>query len=305
MSFKSLSKRPDLQKLPPLKSLIGFESAARLESIRGAAEELNLTHPAISHQIKSLEAYLDMKLFMRDGRNIKLTSAGKNYHKIVVNVLKQLTTGYDDIKSLVDTTPLIVQSYITISIKWLARRISGFKKLHPEIELHLNANGSHWQFNEEEADLGIIYNQDPIPSHLHWTRLFPSHIFPVCSPDLLSGVKLSPQELYGYPLLTVDSEKHYWSWDNWFLAIGLAPQKHNTIITVDTLAVAFEMACNGEGIALINGPVADAELSAGKLVKPVDHIVEGNGEWGLICRQDVKDNPRIKAFRDWLLQETQ
>ncbi len=67
----------NFSKLPPLKALRGFESTARLCSYRKAAKELNLTHPAISHQIQALEKDLGAKLFVREGRQAVLTTEGR------------------------------------------------------------------------------------------------------------------------------------------------------------------------------------------------------------------------------------
>jgi LysR family glycine cleavage system transcriptional activator len=69
---------------------------------------------------------------------------------------------------------------------------------------------------------------------------------------------------------------------------------------VDTLAVALEMALNGEGIALVNGPFVDQDMAAGRLVQPIAHKAVCPGAWGLICRKDMRENPRIRTFMDWV-----
>jgi LysR family glycine cleavage system transcriptional activator len=99
------------------------------------------------------------------------------------------------------------------------------------------------------------------------------------------------------PLVEIYSEQH--NWDLWFEAAQLQYLTRPAIV-VDTLAVALEIALEGRGVALVNGPYAEDDLAAGRLVQPVQHQVTCPGAWGVICRQDVYATERVKAFMDWL-----
>ena len=295
----------DLRKLPPLKALKGFEAAARLQSIRGAAEELNLTHPAISHQIHTLEDDLGIKLFARQGRNVRLTDAGKAFYPAVCQALELLISSSEALRNQAQTPPLRLQAYITLSIRWLASRLSRFRSQHPEIAIHLTANNSAWDFDEANADIGLIYSRSAVAEHLHWVELFPSVVYPVCSPDLVQNRKLplSAADLQEYPLLMVSSEKGYWSWEDWFADLDTAMTLVHTPVVVDTLAVALEMAVAGQGIALVNGPVADDDLASGKLIRPVKETTQGTGQWGIAVPRQLLNNPQAGLFIDWLQRE--
>lgn len=301
--MNNLPNKPVQGNLPPLKSLKGFEAVARLQSVRLAAEELNLTHPAVSHQIKLLEDHLGFSLFRRTGRHIQLNEEGRHYYDYIRKALEILVDGQDMLNQRWEERPFRVQAYITLSIKWLAGRLNGFRKLAPHIDLHLNTSGIHWEFDEDNADIAIIYSDRDRPVGYGWTPLFPSRIFPVCSPELAKTNSLTPQALNNLPLLIVNSENDFWNWDQWFQSAGAAHKEGKGNLSVDTLAVALEMAGAGEGVALVNGPVADRDLASGRLVQPVDHICEGRGEWGLIYADHLKDDPRVKLFSDWICQE--
>lgn len=294
----------DLRKLPPLKSLKGFEATARLGSVRGAAEELNLTHPAITHQMQVLEADLGVKLFARKGRSLILTPEGERYYPYVLGALEQLLEGGAAIRHMASAPALRVQTYISFAICWLAHRLTHFRTLHPEIELRLATSGAGWDFDEDSADIGVIYRSEPIPAHLHWVKLFDSRFFPVCSPTLLAdkATQLRPKDLAHYPLIAVNSEDRYWNWSQWFESAGLKMASRAVPIVVDTLAMSLEMAINGEGIALVNGPLADNDLRSGRLVKPVEHFAEGQGQWGIICRKEIQHDPRVVSLTNWLLE---
>jgi LysR family glycine cleavage system transcriptional activator len=295
----------DFRKLPPLKSLKGFEATARLRSVRRAAEELNLTHPAITHQIQTLEEGLGVKLFTREGRSLVLTPEGELYYSCVLASLEQLLTGTEAIRRSDSLTPLRIQTYISFAICWLAHRLPLFRSLHPDMKMHLSTLGSSWEFDESGADIGVIYRSVPPPPHLHWVKLFDSKYFPVCSQKLLGNqfTELKPEDLKQYPLITVNSENQFWNWNSWFESAGLPMINPAATIVVDTLVLSLEMAMDGEGIALVNGPLADNGLRSGRLIKPVDHYANGQGHWGIVCRKDMRNDKRIVSFTNWLLTE--
>lgn len=295
----------DFRLLPPMKALKGFEAVVRCKSVRRAAEELSLTHPAVTHQIQLLEQDLGVKLFVREGRNIVLTPAGESYYVCVRGALEQLALGSAAMRRQAQKPALRLQSYITFSIRWLARRLTCFRSQYPDIELHLTTSGNGWEFDEAHADIGIIYQREPLPDHLHWVKLFDSELFPVCSPALLAERTgpLTPQDLTSYPLLTVYTEQRHWCWQHWFSAIGVEGRQTITPVVVDTLVVALEMACNGQGVALVNGPLVNDDLASGRLVRPFEQRVKGEGGWGLVCRKEMIADPQVQTFINWLLQE--
>ncbi|WP_417454911.1 LysR substrate-binding domain-containing protein [Kiloniella sp.] len=293
----------DLKKLPPLKALKGFEAAARLLSFRGAAGELNLTHTAISHQIKVLEEDLNVKLFQRDGRGVKLTAEGQQFYLVVRNILEQLIHSSEVIRSSGQAQKLRVQAFVTLSIRWLARRMSRFRVVHPDLDVQITSSILDGAFDEVNEDVGIIYSPLPVAKHLHWIPLFAAELMPVCSPDLLKekGNKISAEELLTLPLLKVYTADNHW--EEWFQSLGIFAEISRNSIAVDTVAIALEMALDGEGVAMVNGPFADNDIKAGRLVHPIKHIAKAPGGWGIVCRKELKDTPHIQAFTTWLLKD--
>ena len=301
------SNKINLYSLPPLKSLKGFEAAARLLSIRNAAKELNVTHPAVVHQIQALEENLNVKLFTKAGRNIALTDEGEMFYPYVRQAIETLISGTQAISRAVLTRPLRVQVYVTTSIRWLAPRLAAFTEQHPEINLQLMTCSAGWEFDAEHADIGLIYKNQPLDPQFQWCKLFDSQLFPVCSGQLIkNSADLTPVELLNYPLINVYTEG--WDWRQWFKEFcdlqSIEEQLNaQQSIVIDTLAVALEMAIKGEGIALVNGPSADDELRSGRLVKPVANVVSGLGEWGVSYRNDIAEDKRVMLFVQWLKAE--
>ena len=289
-----------LRKLPPLKALKGFESTARLQSFRKAAEELCVTHPAISQQIQALEESLGVKLFVREGRHAVLTIEGQRFYPVVREALEGLINGSEAIRRDSGKPLLRVQTYVSVSIRWLSHRLPRFRAQHPHVQLQLISNVAEQHFDDSVADIGLIYCKDKPKANLHWTPLFQPTLFAVCSPTLIKAA-LPPEDLLNYPLLTINSE--VWQWQDWFESAGLNPENIPEAINVDSTALALELAMDGEGIALVNGPFADKDLAAGRLIKASSHQVESFGQWGLACRQNRVKDPIIQLFTEWLVND--
>ena len=291
----------ELRRLPPLKALKGFEAATRHQSIRDAAAELCLTHPAISHQVQLIEEALGVTLFAQEGRHIVSTEEGRVLYPYVRSAFESLLEGVEAVHRHALHKPLRVQTYVTASIRWLAKRVPDFLHAHPEIKLTLSTCAVEWEFDEVHADVGLVYCEElPDAAKFHWVPLFDYALYPVCSPEFMQrlGGKAAAADLMQQPLVAIYTEVQ--NWENWFASAGVTFEPTSPYMMVDTLAVALEMALNGEGVALVNGPFVDQDIAAGRLVRPSDHVEICPGSWGLICRKDMKENLRIRAFMDWM-----
>ena len=185
------------------------------------------------------------------------------------------------------------QKFIT-RLGFLKKDAAGLARIQAELAR------SHFLIVPSVAEcFGLVYCEAPPGPKFHWVPLFEYSLFPVCSPALAAqmGAVLSPADLLTQPLVAIYTEVQNWS--TWFQTAGLAFDPSSPYLVVDTLAVALEMALDGQAIALVNGPFVDADLASGRLVRPVAHKAVCSGEWGLICRKDMKENPRIKKFIDW------
>lgn len=294
-----MSGKIDLRKLPPLNALKGFEATIRRQSVREAAEELCLTHPAVSHQIQLLEEEFGVPLFSREGRSIVPTAEGRLFYSYARKALDLLIEGSETIRRAQSQRPLRVQTYVTASIRWLAPRIPRFVAAHPDIRLLLSTCAPDWEFDESIGDVGLVYCEAPPGPEYCWLPLFDYQLFPVCSPALRArlGERPEPADLMQLPLVVIYSETR--NWDVWFGSANV-PYTPDASVVVDTLALALEFALGGSGVALVNGPFVDEELASGRLVRPVAHQTRCPGGWGLICRRELSDHPRVRTFIDFL-----
>ena len=294
----------DLRKLPPLNALKGFEATSRRQSVRDAADELCLTHQAVSYQIQVLEEELGVALFSRSGRSLVPTPEGQLLYKYVRSALEMLIDGAENVRRARADAPLRVQTYVTASVRWLAQRLPDYSASHPDVSVLLSTCAYDAAFDDTIADVGLVYCEAPPTADYHWVPLFDYELFPVCTPAMAATLGHAPTaaSLQQLPLVTVYSEARHWEF--WFAAAEVE-FKARPAVLVDTVAVALEIALSGRGVALVNGPFADEDLAAGRLVRPVPGSVKCPGAWGAICRTDAKDNPRIHGFMDWLAAAAQ
>ncbi|MCU9850083.1 LysR substrate-binding domain-containing protein [Defluviimonas sp. WL0024] len=289
--------------MPPLNALKGFEAAARLLSFRKAADELNVTHVAISHQVRQLEDDLGCALFLREGRTVALTEEGRVFYDYARQALETLVTGAGIIRRHGPDADLRIETYITVAIRWLSPRLSRFHAAHPEINFSLNTRRTEWWFDETNTDVAIMYLDRDLPGSLRARTLFEGTLYPVCSPSILGDLSpvVTPADLFGLPLIEVSSAPN--DWRDWFRAAGVENVPALRYTKVDTYALALEMAITGAGVAMLNGPFAEEELRRRELVLPVDLVARSRGEWAVLYRADRERDRKIRAFTDWLVAD--
>jgi len=206
--------------LPPLNALKAFEAAARSESFTRAAEELCVTQGAVSHQVKSLEETLGIKLFNRERQRLVITDAGREYLGVIRDAFDRIASGTERVLQRQNAGTLTVTTSPDFAAKWLVNRLGRFAEAHPGIDLRVAANLHQVDFAREEVDIGIRHG-DGNWSGLDAVRLCTEQLFPVCSPKLMTGRNriAKPSDLLKLPLLHLDDNK---SWSRWFEAAGIA-----------------------------------------------------------------------------------
>jgi len=291
------------KRLPPLNALRTFEAAARNGSFKHAAEELCVSHSAVSHQIKQLEEHLGVELFVRKARSVELSKPGRDYYPVLRGAFDRIAEGTERIFRPDVPGILTVQGYSTFAIRWLIPRLSGFRDIHPEISVRLHTSQSDVDFEHEDIDVCVLIG-DPSRSELRYDFLFSSPIFPVCSPSLLKDGKVfdKPEDLAKHTLLQVyPSERDWWTWLEKNGVKGVDPDSG---LQLDSYDMAMNAAMQGHGVALGMEPFVNRDLEAGLLVEPLpDRHVFTQGDWYLACRKEQAKTDKVMKFRAWMLRE--
>lgn len=290
--------------LPSLKSLHAFEAAARHLSFRVAAEELNLTQSAISHQVAGLEERLGTTLFRRAARRVELTEAGVQLYPYLRDGFDRLAQGVGLVDRVRISGDLVVQVYVTVAVRWLLPRLYQFQAKHPDILVRLFTGQSDWEFDPITGDLGIICTRDPNRPGIHYTHLFDARLVAVCSPAVQqAGMGLrQPADLVNHAMLQVYTATE--DWHDWLEEAGLPTLKGRAAPKFDSYLLAIEAAIEGQGVAVIPEFMVAPDLRSGRLIKPFAGIeVRHGARWYFACLEERVKEPRMQHFRDWLVAE--
>ncbi|EPJ48231.1 MAG: transcriptional Regulator, LysR family protein [Osedax symbiont Rs2] len=289
------------RKLPPLKSLHVFESVARHLSFRRAADELHVTHSAVSHQIKLLEEALTVVLFNRNGRTISLTKDGTYLYPVVRESLYNLEEAAQHLRSSSKHKTLTIQTYVTFGSTWFIPRLGDFQKRNPNIRLRNTISFVDVDFDKDDADIGIIMG-DKKWSHWNYDYLFNLEIFPICSPALLKSGRLNkPEDLKNFPLIQIDQAMD--DWPLWLQAAGVDQAVCEGGPIVDNYLQAIERVYDGEALVMGRVPFVARDLREGRLVRPFTLSIPESGAWYMVTPKENRACKETALFRKWLLDQ--
>jgi LysR family glycine cleavage system transcriptional activator len=288
------------RRMPPLNALKAFEAAARSESFTRAAQELNVTQGAVSHQVKALEATLGIKLFNRERQRLVMTEAGRDYLAVVRDAFDQIAAGTERLMQRQGSGVLTVSTSPDFAAKWLVNRLGRFAESHPEIDLRVSAAAHQVDFAGEDVDVAVRHGDGKWPG-LDVVRLCSERLFPVCSPKLVAGRNriAAASDLLKFPLLRLDDWK---TWTKWFAAAGVVgPVAHGPVL--NRASMLIDAAVDGQGIALARTALAAWDLINGRLVTPIDVSLKMSNTYWIVCPKATSSVPKIATFRKWLLAE--
>ena len=293
------------RRLPTLSALRAFEAAARHGSFKLAAHELAVTPTSISHQVKSLEEQLGLKLFDRFNRRVELTQAGEHY-------VTALTRAFDDIdaatrqlnahgKSDEGGQRLVIVCNPGFVDCWLRARLADFQSHHPGLWPEIISSDATREELAGGAHMAIHYGH-PL-NGLRCELLTKTTYFPVCSPKLMEGphALTSLANLRHHTLLHEAAPQH---WGHWLKDAGApagidwraGPVFHSSVLVIET-AVA------GHGVAMADELIAGDHLKAGRLVKPFGLTLDAAQACYLVAPRGGATPQGIDVFRDWLIDQ--
>jgi len=298
--------------VPGTRALRTLAAAGKHLNFTRAADELGLTPAAVSHQIKEIEDQLGVVLFTRTSRTIRLTEAGSALVDASVDALDLLNRAVSRARKMTRGTALLkVTLDAQFASKWLMRRIDSFRKLHPDIELRFDISYEVRDFDLDDVDVAIRFGMGKYPG-LVADRLFDNMIIPVCSPALLaSGPPLRvPRDLFRHTLVHIEWSQQGVTWPNWRMwmaAAGVDDFDDSRSVVFTTSSDAVQAAIDGSAVALADFAMVANDLSEGRLVRPFDLGIRVSREFAyfLVYPKNAADDPRIVAFRAWILDEAE
>jgi LysR family glycine cleavage system transcriptional activator len=287
------------KRLPPLSALRPLEAAARLESFSRAADELHLTHGAVSRQVRALEEHLGAALFTRHGKRVALTPTGRVFAERIRAALEEIARAADEAGGSKRDNRLTVSVLPSFASRWLMPRLIRFMDAHPKIEVNVIASTAHANFAAEEVDVAIRFGRGPWPP-LSCEHFLDDEYFPVASPRIRRGrLPKEPKDLADFRMIREDRDY----WQEWLRAARVDLEVPPTGPLFNDSTYSLQAAARGEGIALARRSIVAEDLERGTLVKLFDVSVPSRESNWFVSPKALAETPRVKAFRDWVKAE--
>ena len=274
------------------------QAAARHENFSRAADELHLTHGAISHQVRKLEDELGLALFVRNGRHVSVTPAGRQFALVLGKAYADIAAAVQALRPPSGSTRLTITSIPSFAARWLAPRLGRFIERHPDIEVVLQTNGALQDLAGEGIDVGIRFGRGHYPGLL-MTPLMGDAYYPVASPHYRHGdLPATPADLAHANLL-----RSIEPWQPWLQAAGLALPEPTGGVMYEDLSLLIRSAIDGDGVALVRHVVVLQEVAEGRLLCLFDTLAPSPDAYYLVSPPGAAARAPVQAFRAWMLGE--
>lgn len=290
------------QDLPSLNALHAFEAVARLHSVSRAADELHVTHGAVSRQIKALEEQLGVALFVKEGRGLRPSDAGLRLRDAASEAFERLRSACAELKRQSHDAPFVLGCPGSLLARWFIPRLDRLNRELPELRLQLSASEGELDPRRPGVDATLCFAAPPWPSDMQVFELTAERIGAVLSPRYVRHAELirAPAEtLLGEPLLHTVSRPQ--AWPQWAQAQGLDASQLHFGQGFEHLYYLLEAAAAGLGVAIAPQQLVADDLAAGRLVAPWG-FVETTARLALWVPGRNRDS-RAERLAYWLRQE--
>lgn len=291
------------RRLPPLNSLRAFEAAARHQSLSRAAEELAVTHGAISRQVAKLEEFLDAKLFERKHQQVLLTKKGAAYAGRLQSLFDQIQQAtLDNFDARPDRNLLRIAVLPTFAMRLLVPRLARFKQKFPDLKLQVDTYPSLGPSDPDvEADIAVWLGRGGWPN-LVSEHLFDEELVPVGSPALIAGHPIrSSEDVQNFLLL--HAQRRPDDWKTWLEAAGVTKIDPQNGLRLEYSGLVYQGAIDGLGLAMAQTTFIQDDIVQKRLVKVHDKSLKTGRAYFFVYSPASALQPKVTNFTEWLKGE--
>ncbi|MEY4712443.1 MAG: hypothetical protein RIS88_1893 [Pseudomonadota bacterium] len=282
---------------PSFNALRAFEATARLRSMAAAAQELSVTHGAISRHVRGLEDTLGLQLLTRGPHATEATPEGQRLAEGVASALGLIQATLEQLKP----GPLTLSCSASILTHWLIPRLARFHEANPEVELQFNVNYGQVDVVRENIGVAIRNTMVAPPDDVVVRELVTEWVGPVCAPEYMRSARIRrPADLARARLLCTKTRTQ--AWDEWAQAAGVSGGSFPVRESFEHFYVLIQAAACGLGIAPVPRMLVLDDLQSGKLVAPFG-FVAGPHKLALWIAPHLRDRPQTQALARWLTDE--
>lgn len=279
-----------MQPLPPLEGLTAVLASLRTGSFTAAAEELGLTHGAISRRIQAVEHWLGTPLFERHARGVRATPACQRFAREVEQALATISQSAERWRPRREMETVRIGAVPSFAKLWLIKRLAALQGTPPEVRIELSVEHRLASLERREVDLAIRYGRGKWPgvrAHL----LMSETLFPVAAPTLAKrlGSRASPERIAQEPLLHDSDTAH---WRAWLASCGQRYRPRASDRRFEDYDLLIAAAEAGLGLALLRAPLAQTAIESGSLVRISNHMIPNPASHWIVVRSE-EDRPSV------------
>ncbi len=297
------------RQLPPLLAIRAFDAAARLGGFARAGDELCVTAGAVAHQIKQLEEWLGVSLFVRLARRVELTDVGRTYYAQVETLLDGLERTSTEVRRWSDDEGVTISALPSLVTRWLMPLLSEFRREHPEVDVRVLAAVPPVDFARDHVDLAIRLGSGGPYEELISTPLFQEQFVVVASPALLDrvGRPVTPADLFKMSLLHDEYEARLpaqMDWARWFAQRGISTPSQKVLAGqhFSHSYLTLEAAAAGQGVALQSDVLVHDLVKQGRLEVLFDPPELGAYRYTLLSTYRSSERLRVRLLAGWLAE---
>ena len=297
--------------------LRAFEAVARRSSFSAAADELHLTQPAVSRQIKGLEDELGAPLFLRGTRRVELTAAGTQLLRAAMPLLQRLDSTVRQIRSARGRRHVSITTFASFASLWLLPRLASFEREHPDIDIRISASDMMADLEDPDVDLALRYcHPDAAPTGA--TRMFGEVVTPAVGRALadqaargLAPRLREPADLAQHTLLEEDDHRpsaEFLGWRHWLRVHGVPQLEPARWLLLNFTYQQVQAALSGQGVALARLPLVSEILERGELVEPFgpsNRVVSPFAYWLIETQRGAAVRPEVTLFARWVVKQAE
>ncbi len=292
-----------VRRVDRLQRLAVFDAAARLGSFTRAAEELGMTQPAVTRQIRSLERALDTKLFERTANRSELTEAGRRLHNHVAVGFEEIEEGLAELEESTDT--FVLASHPGIVQMWLMQRLDQMQAALGDVDLRFWLFERDTELVDGSFDAAIRVGTGKFPG-CRSRLLFPEVVVPIAAPSFAEEHGLSAsstaRDVHEAPFVHMDDGDRPWmTWSGWLEEFGMALRRQPGRVLFHNYPMVLQQALLGRGVALGWRPLIDEYVSGGALEVVGPEVRSSRGYY--VTWPASNSDERVDALVDWLLAD--
>ncbi|TFH93260.1 LysR substrate-binding domain-containing protein [Vibrio ouci] len=287
----------------PLKSLYAFVAVAETQSMTKAADQLHVSHSAISQSIKSLESYLGQTLFNRTGRNITLNALGRSYYKRVAPPLEQITRATQQLVENNLSHRLTLNMVNSLAMHWWIPRVHKFNQYAPNLDIRISNLVGQFVMENEGVDIAVIHGHTDDWQDYYCEKLADDELVMVASPELANGQTDPITLLESHPAIIVTNDRRKHDWGIW-----CDKYQHSMPDPVNNLKFgasiqAVQAATRHLGVFVTHRIFVREEVNQGYLVEVGEPVLNSKQKFYFACQPSKLKNENVFLIRNWIRRE--